>query len=65
MTRQISAATLGSYRILCGLSLATASKPVGRAAPEVLRMYDQTVGPILLLVILFTLLLSAAAPSQV
>jgi ribose/xylose/arabinose/galactoside ABC-type transport system permease subunit len=49
--------TLGSYSILRGLSLAITSKPVGRAAPEVLALYDQKIGPVPLLVILFALLL--------
>jgi ribose/xylose/arabinose/galactoside ABC-type transport system permease subunit len=51
--------TLGTYSILRGLSLAIASKPVGRAAPGVLALYDQKIGPVPLLVILFALLLVA------
>jgi ribose/xylose/arabinose/galactoside ABC-type transport system permease subunit len=38
--------TLGSYSILRGISLAIASKPVGRATPEVLLLYDQKLGPV-------------------
>jgi ribose/xylose/arabinose/galactoside ABC-type transport system permease subunit len=49
--------TLGSYSILRGISLAITSKPVGKAAPEVLGLYDQRVGPVPVLVILFAVLL--------
>jgi ribose/xylose/arabinose/galactoside ABC-type transport system permease subunit len=51
--------TLGTYSILRGVSLAIATKPVGRAAPEVLRLYDLKVGPVPVLVILFAILLAA------
>jgi ribose/xylose/arabinose/galactoside ABC-type transport system permease subunit len=52
--------TLGSYSILRGVSLAITSKPVGRASPEVLGLYDLRVGPVPLLVLLFALLLVLA-----
>jgi ribose transport system permease protein len=51
--------TLGSYSILRGLSLAIASKPVGRAAPELLLLYDQRIGPVPVLVVGFIILLGA------
>jgi ribose transport system permease protein len=52
--------TLGTYTILRGVALAISTKPIGRAAPEVLRLYDlRIVGPVFMLVFLFALLLLA------
>jgi ribose/xylose/arabinose/galactoside ABC-type transport system permease subunit len=51
-------ATLGTYSILRGVSLAIASKPVGRTSPEVLNLYDARAGPVPVLVILFAILLA-------
>jgi ribose/xylose/arabinose/galactoside ABC-type transport system permease subunit len=51
--------TLGSYSILRGVSLAIASKPVGRATPELLLLYDQRIGPVPVLVVGFIVLVGA------
>jgi ribose/xylose/arabinose/galactoside ABC-type transport system permease subunit len=51
--------TLGSYSILRGISLAIAAKPVGRAAPGFLSLYDAKIGPVPVLVVFFALLLIA------
>ena len=50
-------ATLGTYSILRGISLAIASKPVGQASPGMLAFYDLRIGNIPVLVIGFGLLL--------
>ena len=50
-------ATLGTYSILRGISLAIASKPVGQASPGMLAFYDLRIGNIPVLVIGFVLLL--------
>lgn len=49
--------TLGTYSILRGISLMVATKPVGRASPGMLRLYDISVGPVPVLVILFAVLI--------
>ncbi|MEZ4729807.1 MAG: ABC transporter permease [Caldilineaceae bacterium] len=49
--------TLGSYSILRGISLAIATKPVGKASPAMLALYDLKLGPVPVLVIGFALLL--------
>jgi ribose/xylose/arabinose/galactoside ABC-type transport system permease subunit len=51
--------TLGSFSILRGISLSIASGPVGRAAPGFMLLYDQTIGPVPVIVIFFALLLLA------
>jgi ribose transport system permease protein len=43
--------TLGAYSILRGLAYTVATRPVGRAAPGFLRLYDLKVGPAPLLAI--------------
>ena len=48
--------TLGMYSILRGVSLAIASKPVGRASPAMLAAYDAKLGPVPLWVIFFAVL---------
>ncbi len=48
-------ATLGTYSILRGISLAIASKPVGQASPAMLAFYDLRIGTIPLLIIGFAL----------
>lgn len=50
-------ATLGTYSILRGISLAIASKPVGQASPDMLAFYDLRIGTMPVLVIGFALLL--------
>lgn len=50
--------TLGTFSILRGLSLTIATRPVGRATPDVLGMYDLRVGPVPVLVIFFALLIA-------
>ena len=50
-------ATLGTYSILRGVSLAIASKPVGKASPAMLALYDARIGSIPLIVAGFVLLL--------
>ena len=52
--------TLGTYSILRGISLAIATGPIGRASPEILRLYDQKIGGVLVLIILFAILLLLA-----
>jgi ribose transport system permease protein len=49
--------TLGSYSILRGIAFAITTGPIGKATPAVLRVYDQRIGPVPILVILFAALL--------
>ncbi len=49
--------TLGSYSILRGVAYAISTGPVGKATPEVLRLYDLRVGPVPVLVIFFAVLM--------
>lgn len=49
--------TLGTYSILRGVSLAIASKPVGKASPAMLALYDLRLGPLPVIVVGFVLLL--------
>jgi ribose transport system permease protein len=49
--------TLGTYSILRGLALMIATKPVGRASPAILNLYDLKLGPMPVLVIGFAILL--------
>jgi ribose/xylose/arabinose/galactoside ABC-type transport system permease subunit len=51
--------TLGAYSILRGVAYTVTTKPVGRAAPGFLRLYDLKLGPVPLLVIFLALLLLA------
>jgi ribose transport system permease protein len=51
--------TLGAYSILRGVSYTVTTKPVGRAAPGFLRLYDLKLGPVPLLVIFLGLLIGA------
>jgi ribose/xylose/arabinose/galactoside ABC-type transport system permease subunit len=51
--------TLGAYSILRGVSYTVTTKPVGRAAPGFLHLYDLTVGPVPLLVIFLGVLIVA------
>jgi len=51
--------TLGAYSILRGVSYTVATKPVGRAAPGFLRLYDLKLGPIPLLVIFLAIVIGA------
>jgi len=51
--------TLGAYSILRGVSYTVTTKPVGRAAPGFLRLYDLKLGPVPLLVIFLALLIGA------
>jgi ribose transport system permease protein len=51
--------TLGAYSILRGVGYTVATKPVGRAAPSFLRLYDLKFGPVPLLVIFLALLIVA------
>jgi ribose/xylose/arabinose/galactoside ABC-type transport system permease subunit len=48
--------TLGAYSILRGVAYTVATRPVGRAAPGFLRLYDLKVGPAPLLAIFLALL---------
>ena len=53
--------TLGTYSIVRSIALAISTGPIGKAAPEVLRLYDQRVaGSVPVLVILFAILLLLA-----
>ena len=51
--------TLGVYSILRGVAYTVTTKPVGRAAPGFLRLYDLKLGAVPLLVIFLALLLLA------
>jgi ribose/xylose/arabinose/galactoside ABC-type transport system permease subunit len=51
--------TLGAYSILRGLAYTVATRPVGRAAPGFLRLYDLKVGPAPLLAIFLAALVLA------
>jgi ribose/xylose/arabinose/galactoside ABC-type transport system permease subunit len=51
--------TLGAYSILRGVSYTVTTKPVGRASPSFLRLYDLKFGPVPLLVIFLVLLIGA------
>ena len=51
--------TLGAYSILRGVAYTVTTRPVGKAAPGFLRLYDLKVGPAPLLVIFLALLLLA------
>lgn len=53
--------TLGTYSILRGIAFAITTKPIGRAAPAFLRLYDLRIGPVPVLVIGFALLLLVIA----
>ena len=53
--------TLGTYSILRGISLAIATKPVGRASPDWLGLYDARVGPVAVITLLFAVLLIVVA----
>jgi ribose transport system permease protein len=48
--------TLASYVILLGIALTISTSPIGRASPEMLRFYDQRVGPFSLIFVLFVIL---------
>ncbi len=49
--------TLGTYSVLRGIAYAISTGPIGKAAPEVLRLYDQRIGPVPVIVVLFAALL--------
>jgi ribose transport system permease protein len=51
--------TLGAYSILRGVSYTVTTKPVGRAAPGFLHLYDLKLGPVPLLAIFLGLLIGA------
>ena len=51
--------TLGAYSILRGLAYTVATRPVGRAAPGFLRLYDFKIGPAPLLAIFLAALVLA------
>ena len=51
--------TLGAYSILRGVSYTVATRPVGRAAPGFLRLYDLKLGPVPLLVVFLLALVLA------
>ena len=53
--------TLGTYSVLRGIALTVATKPVGRASPAILDLYDLRLGPVPVLVIGFALLLVIVA----
>lgn len=52
--------TLGTFSILRGLSLTIATRPVGRATPDWLSLYDLRVGPVPVLVIFFATLVAVS-----
>jgi ribose transport system permease protein len=49
--------TLGSYSILQGVALTVSTSPIGKASPEILRLYDQRSGPVPVLAVGFLILL--------
>jgi ribose/xylose/arabinose/galactoside ABC-type transport system permease subunit len=51
--------TLGAYSILRGVAYTVTTRPVGKAAPGFLRLYDLKIGPAPLLVIFLALLILA------
>jgi ribose transport system permease protein len=51
--------TLGTYSIIRGIALTITTTPIGRASPEVVTFYDQKIGPVYTLIILFVVLLVA------
>jgi ribose/xylose/arabinose/galactoside ABC-type transport system permease subunit len=51
--------TLGAYSILRGIAYTVATKPVGKAAPGFLHLYDLKIGPAPILVIFLALLILA------
>ena len=53
--------TLGTYSVLRGIALTVATKPVGRASPAILDLYDLRLGPVPVLVIGFAFLLVIVA----
>lgn len=53
--------TLASYVILLGISLSITTSPIGRASRDMLRFYDERVGPFSLIFVLFALLALALA----
>jgi ribose transport system permease protein len=52
--------TLGTYSILRGIAFTITTTPIGRAAPQVLTFYDQKIGPLYVLIIIFIILLLLA-----
>jgi ribose transport system permease protein len=52
--------TFGMFSILSGISLAIASSPVGKIPPAYLTMYDASIGPLPLSVLVMALLWAAA-----
>ncbi len=52
--------TLGTYSILRGIALNITTAPIGRAAPELVTFYDQKLGPLYVLIVIFLAVLLAA-----
>jgi ribose/xylose/arabinose/galactoside ABC-type transport system permease subunit len=52
--------TLGTYSILRGIAFNITTTPIGRASPEVVTFYDQRIGPVYTLIVVFLALLLAA-----
>jgi ribose/xylose/arabinose/galactoside ABC-type transport system permease subunit len=49
--------TLGSYSILRGLALGISPIPTGKAAPELVSLYDAKIGPVFVLIAVFLVVL--------
>jgi len=52
--------TLGTYSVLRGIALNITTTPIGRASPEFVVFYDQKLGPLYALIIIFLALLLLA-----
>jgi ribose/xylose/arabinose/galactoside ABC-type transport system permease subunit len=51
--------TLGTYSILRGIALNISTAPIGRASPELVTFYDEKLGPLYVLIVIFLALLLA------
>ncbi len=52
--------TLGTYSIIRGIALNITTAPIGRASPELVAFYDQRLGPVYVLSVIFLVVLLAA-----
>jgi len=52
--------TLGTYSIIRGVALNITTAPIGRASPELVAFYDQKLGPLYVLIVIFLVVLLAA-----
>jgi ribose/xylose/arabinose/galactoside ABC-type transport system permease subunit len=52
--------TLGTYSIIRGIAFSITTTPIGRASPEWVTFYDQKLGPLYVLIVIFLVLLLGA-----